>query len=73
MTVAMILPVEDWMNDRRWRALHESGSSCAEIARVRGRSAHCEEVPVHGSSRHCSPTNDALRRQAFSMSSLSEE
>jgi transposase len=32
----MILPVEDWMNIRRFRVLHETGSSYAEIARECG-------------------------------------
>ena len=36
MTLAMILSPEDWMNIRRFRVLHETGSSYAEIARECG-------------------------------------
>jgi len=32
----MILSPEDWMNIRRFRVLHETGSSYAEIARECG-------------------------------------
>mgnify|MGYP000149613688 CR=1 FL=1 len=39
----MILSPEDWMNIRRFRVLHETGSSYAEIARE-FESAHREEV-----------------------------